>query len=512
MRKILLSSLLFYTQFITSQSPGFQWGKWTNGNSNTVPYALASDGLGNVYITGQYINTVDFDPPAGTHTLYTQYTGAFVLKLDQNGNIAWLKNSGGISLAVDPLGNVYTSYGGVYLLKMNPQGDTIWSKYYDPQFSAGFISFDSQGNIYVAGSYWGTGKIQKLDINGQLIWSKTITGAQNEIKSLAVDEAGNPLVTGYFFNTVDFDPGPSTYTLSANNNNAFVLKLDSSGNFLWAKNFGGSGTSWGASVRVDQDNNVYSIGHFTGQIDFDPGAGTLSTNCPGAMDVYVSKLNPSGDLVWCKVIGNKFTQVAKALSIDFAGDLWLGGDFEDSTGYETDFDPGPLTQTINCRQGSFFLKLNALGDFKSLNYIEGKYQNTFLTSLAVNPLGNLFATGYSYTDANLNPSNPQYTFSPGSGAETFFYKLNDVTVGLLEHQNLSAVKVFPNPGESQLTISLESHEKTAIKLFSVTGVLLCEKDATENKTFLDISQLSKGIYVVSVEQPGGIYRAKIVKN
>ena len=82
-------------------------------------------------------------------------------------------------------------------------------------------------------------------------------------KSVVVDSSGNVYTTGYFANG-DFDPGSGTTNLTSNGGyDVFVSKLDSSGNYVWAKSFGGSGRDYGHSVAVDSSGNVYTTGSFS---------------------------------------------------------------------------------------------------------------------------------------------------------------------------------------------------------------------------------------------------------
>jgi large repetitive protein len=100
--------------------------------------------------------------------------------------------------------------------------------------------------------------------------------------------------TGYFQGTVDFDSGTGTFNLtSAGSGDIFVEKLDVNGNFVWAKNMGGTGSDEGYSITVDASGNVYTMGRFEGTVDFDPGSGTFSLTSAGSADIFVQKLEGS---------------------------------------------------------------------------------------------------------------------------------------------------------------------------------------------------------------------------
>ena len=121
--------------------------------------------------------------------------------------------------------------------------------------------------------------------------------------SISSDAIGNIYTTGYFAGTVDFDPGNGITTLDPTGADIFVHKMDSSGNFIWARSFGGIGEDRGLSLKVDDLGNVYTTGAFNGTADFDPSTGTANLTSNGFQDAFVSKLNANGDFVWVKQMG-----------------------------------------------------------------------------------------------------------------------------------------------------------------------------------------------------------------
>jgi hypothetical protein len=95
--------------------------------------------------------------------------------------------------------------------------------------------------------------------------------------STVVDGSGNHVTRGSFSGTVDFDPGPGVFNLTALGiSDAFVQKLDAQGNFLWAVRIGNTGKDRALAVTTDASNNVYVIGQFIGTVDMNPGTGTFS--------------------------------------------------------------------------------------------------------------------------------------------------------------------------------------------------------------------------------------------
>ena len=138
------------------------------------------------------------------------------------------------------------------------------------------------------------------------VWANQLGGTGSDIGySIASDASGNVYTTGYYSGTVDFDPGPGVFTLTSAGatNDIFVYKLNATGNLVWAKSLGGTGAEMGLSIAVDASGNVYTTGQFQGIADFDPGVGVVTFTSAGNYDIFVSKLDASGNYVWAKCFG-----------------------------------------------------------------------------------------------------------------------------------------------------------------------------------------------------------------
>ena len=134
--------------------------------------------------------------------------------------------------------------------------------------------------------------ISKLDGSGNFIWAKQLVGGIQWCYSATVDNYGNVYTTGYFGNTLDFDPGPGTYNLSTSGYDGFVSKLNADGNFIWAKQLEGTGTIISNSIVVDTRGDVYTTGYFfSGQVDFDPGPATYYLTSGDGENIFVHKMS-----------------------------------------------------------------------------------------------------------------------------------------------------------------------------------------------------------------------------
>ena len=242
--------------------------------------------------------------------------------------------------------------------------------------------------------------------------------------SVAVDASGNIYTAGYFAGTADFDPGAGTYNLtSAGNDDVFVSKLNSSGDYVWAKTFGGTVADYGTSVAVDASGNIYTTGYFAGTVDFDPGAGTINLTSAGGTDVFVSKLNSSGDYVWAKTFGGISSERGVSVAVDSSGNIYTTGYFAE-TG---DFDPGVGTQglTSSGSDDVFVSKLNSSGGFEWAIKFGGDGMDWGL-SVAVDSSGNVYTTGYFGGTADFDPGVGTQDLISVSNFDVFVSKLNSL--------------------------------------------------------------------------------------
>ncbi len=270
--------------------------------------------------------------------------------------------------------------------------------------------------------------------------------------SVATDDQNNVYATGYFWGTIDVDPGPGVYNLTAaGTHDAYVIKLDPSGSLVWAKNLGGSDNDRGYDIKVDAAGNVYVVGLFQGTADFDPGPGVYNITATASyFNMFVVKLNGVGDFLWAKQLGeglsisvtvgpdnNVYLAAANnMIKLDPSGNmLWshaFGGNASngDSTcavshiavdatgnmyaiggfGGTVDFDPGPASHIIKSDSLSdiFMVKIDATGKMVWAENIQGKGDDKGIW-ITLDKQGNIYTTG-SYNDIA--------DFDPGPGVIT----------------------------------------------------------------------------------------------
>lgn len=323
----------------------FQWAYGIGGNFTEVGSGIAIDANSNIITAGNFWGFMDFDPdPSATFMLTSNGShDIYISKSDSNGNFQWAKSLGGtgydraLDLVIDDVGNIIIT-----------------------GFFRGLVDFDpGVGTNYLNSAVDGESYVLKLDHNGNFLWAKSFGGTGG--RSVTRNINGDIIVAGHFSDTADFDPGPGISNLATNGlEDIFILRIDSIGNFIWAKGFGGISNDNVNTVLTDSIGNSYCAGIFLDSADFDPGGGVVQLISNGMFDGFINKLDSNGNLVWVKSFGGS--------SSDYCYDICLGTDDNIvATGFYTgavDFDPSPSTHILTAANGgAYILKINSSGIF-----------------------------------------------------------------------------------------------------------------------------------------------------
>ncbi len=393
----------------TKAQVNLDWAKSVGGTAYDQGNAITVDGSGNVYTTGFFSDVVDFDPSAVVFTLTSAGSNpdCYVTKFDALGNFIWAINIGASG----------SEYGKA--IKLDANGDILIAGCFQ-----GTVDFDPGAGVINATATGGTDMfILRLDAGGNFIWVKDIGSSYTDPKSLTIDNSGNILTTGVFSGTSDFDPGAGITSLTGQgNNDIFVLKLTSTGNFVWAKAIGESGYDNGESITVDVTGSCYVTGYFQNTADFDPGAGTYSLTATGGDEIFIFKLDASGNFAWAKRIGNTGSDLGRSITSDASNNIYLTGFFTGTT----DFDPdaGVFNLVPGAALDAFILKLNSSG-----NLVWAKCTNSGGSaceglSIQLDIQGNVYTTGIFQNVTDFDPSANTTTLTSNGSSDIYILKLD----------------------------------------------------------------------------------------
>jgi len=340
------------------------WTQQVGGNSNSRAYGIGLDNAGNIYICGYFWSTAIF----GAHTLIGDQTGegpdAFVAKLDASGNWLWARQLGGTGwdqasgVAADAFGNCYV--GGLI------EGSAT----------------------YLSGSLTGLGGydvfVGKLDANGNWLWVESAGGGSYEYgEDIAVDTEGNCFICGEFYDDDGMPTFGSDTLVSSGSLDIFIAKLDTDGDWIWAKRAGGIGGDRGICIALDLMGGIYLGGEFNNSASFS----TTTLVSSGYSDVFVAKLDASGNWLWACQGGGISWDECKDITVDCSGDCIVTG----RIGNTSQFGPTELVSSgdsdifaakLDASSGNWLWALSAGG----LSYDRGE-------GVAVSGNGNCYVTG-----------------------------------------------------------------------------------------------------------------------
>jgi hypothetical protein len=446
---------------------------WGDTGGDDARY-VAVDSSGNVYITGVFRNTVDFDPGNGVVSK-TSAGGSdvYLAKYNACGQLDWAQawgaasNDEGLSVIVDSANGVYVcgtfkdtvdfdpgsgtenhSANGVFdvfLSKFDSNGNFQWVGTWGGilRESAEEVGVDSSNNVYVTGYFEDTvdfdpgggsasrtsaggpdAYISKFNSSGAFQWVRTwgASGGDNSF-GLEVTSTGDVYSTGQFLGTVDFDPGAGSDSHTSTGTwlpDAFITKFDTSGNHQWAQTWGSDDFENGIDVTVYNNTEVYCGGWFQGVCDFDPSGGVASRTSNGAADIFVSKFNSSGTFQWVQTWGGSNFDGLEQVNIDASGNLLVCGNFAGTV----DMDPGGGTDnhSSNGLDDAYLVRLNSSGTFQLARTWGGTGIDVAL-SVAGDTGGNMFLVGtfddtveFAPVNAPCNDNSDQHQSAGGSDA------------------------------------------------------------------------------------------------
>jgi hypothetical protein len=556
-----LTVILFFS-FITTLTFGqAEWAKSIGGASLDQGSDIVMDNFGNLYTTGFFEGTVDFDPGAGVVNLSS--VGArdfFIAKYDNLGQLIWAKSIGGgshehaRSIALDASGNIFVAgdYNGlvdfdpgvgfsfqdvkgasdIFVAKYDPQGNFIWAKTFGGVGieSCRDMTLDTFGNLLLTGVYQGTSDFDpnggiinmtstgqfdafllKLDVLGNYVWSKSIQSANsNYINQVVVDYTGNINIIGYFQGTADFDPSNATFSMTTiSDKSAFFAKYSPQGQFINATMIGGSGFEIGKAIAVDLQDNIYITGNFRGVVDFDPSGSTNFVTSSGIRDIFIAKYTTQGQFVWANKIGGTGDDQATAITLDNNNEVFIAGYFNGSMTLSNSktFTSAGNTDIILARYDSE-------GSLKyAVCYGGGNGDEAI--GLIANNSGDIYNIGWiqgvsNFGNTTLNSAGDRDIYI----AKTTMEDLTTTENPFVIEQNIS---IFPNPSNGQFNLKLEDleAEQLTISIMDATGRILNREIINTfgqpifQHQFDITNQVTNGLYFVRIAAKNSIVTKKL---
>lgn len=523
--------------------------------------SVATDPFGNVYILGTYgSSNISF----GTDTLINPTTeNMYLVKYDSTGNVKWARNFGSIiyttavysyhneahSLAIDSLGNIYvTGYGadsimyfgtialhknplnidiGMFIAKYDSGGHAIWAKCAGGrEFVVGeAIYSDANSHVYVTGACAGTDTIEfdsivltgsnifltKYDSGGNAIWAKGAKGCGNLGSNVGwcvtENKYGDIFVAGTAQDSIKF--GMSTLVIPGDTGipHVFIVKYDSSGNFLWARGAGGNDGDEANSVVADTMGNAYVCGGFgSSSIAF----GTTTLINGGAENSFFVKYSPAGSVLWAKSGYGPAYNKASALAIDDSNNIFMTGYFDGGVIFNTDTVLG----NVDFANSAFVVKYDISGSpvWTKAVFDTGSGGGIYGTGIAVSRPGNVYIAGCFGGTISFGAV-PLVNVHPDS-SDVFLAKIDTMHPVKVPENAAATIKIliYPNPTRGEFTVELPDIDKDVIiNIFNLSGNLIEKRQIYgRDGTQIDLNKYPCGEYIIHVDTDDAFYNEKII--
>ena len=351
------------------QVPNWTWAKSEIGNGSDAANSVAADAQNNSYITGTFTSSsIIF---GGTSLSNYGTSNIFVVKYGHSGNVRWARRIGGSggdwaqSIAVDNNGSVYitgfissssvifandtiNNGGGpnVITAKYDSSGNEVWIRcathnYFGCQGRG--VSIDNSGNIYVTGIFGedsvsfnghtviNNGTVLTSDIflvkynsSGDVVWARNAGGTNNDFSRAVSTSMSGIYLTGYFKSPSVIFAGDTLF--NQGNKDILTLKYDSLGNEVWAKSSGGINDEEGLTISVNKNDFVYVAGYFkSSPISFPP----FSLN--GNSDCFIVRYDKNGNAKWAGSQGGINDDETNGVYSDACGNAYITGWFRSPT-------------------------------------------------------------------------------------------------------------------------------------------------------------------------------------
>ncbi len=359
---------------------------------------------------------------------------------------------------------------------MNISGNLIWLRNIGGAFNNGgtsVVETDDLGYAIVGSTNsFGAGSndvyVVKLDSGGNIKWTKTVGGINNDIGTSIVQTSDNGLAIA-----------GSTNSFGAGSYDFYIIKLDSAGNLKWTKTIGGTGDDEANQIIQCNDKGLIIVG-YTLSYGVNPGV---------ASSLYVVKLDSAGNVLWTKTIGG--TKGAQGYSI--------------SQTYDGGYAIAGTTYAFSNYGNAYFVKLDSMGNFcEPLISDSGRIDSGGTVSSG----GGTINCGCYVTLVSPIP------LHDSGSIVTDICGIPATVNNVQEKKNGMTIRPNPNNGLFMLQINSTDTNKAQVNyiyIYNIMGQLLYQTEGAQNTINLNIVNYPAGLYLIRVQSGNSSWCKKVVK-
>lgn len=555
MKNSILLSLLFLVSF-HSISQNVIWSNVIGGQKEEYGNSIAIDPSGNIITTGCFTSNIVYG--SNFAIVNAGLYDAFIQKLSSNGNVLWVRWYGGPnedlghSVATDSAGNIYmlgTFQGTVafgiqnlssgisknyFLLKIDPDGNIIWRKVLPGSLSTiPKLSIDNANNLYVSGVFTGTQNFStatfnvdnghayllKLNSNNSnVIWATQFgsgvpVGAPTSgiirltTTNIDVDGSGDVYVTGCFQGSAVF--GSNTVVASNSLINSYISKINNSGIFVWTKTY--TGKTEGTSIVVDNYDNIYTAGRYSGQVAIN----NVTYTAPGDyFSIYFEKFNSDGQLLWFKnyeANTHNSLEGIPQLALDNDANILLK--FLFGFGNSVNFEGSTYNYFVSSNPSVAKSQILATFDSNGQNTWTKQVENAnnffvdypnLSSNMILNSDGIFFTNGSSKFD--------NVFYSGYSGSNAFTAKLSLPFLSKTNFDEGVNVSISPNPTSGIIQINFDKvYSEIEITTYNSVGQKVDLQKCSATQAIKFNLPAAIGIYLLDIKTEGRRFTKKVIK-
>ncbi len=542
------------------QNISAQAWQWAVSSETDEAFYTTTDATGNVYQVGKYAGTGTFQGGVTLSQGGGYYYNWFIAKYNTSGQLQWAKEAFSqkgdrevLALTTDADGNIYysgyfddtlrvetssaISHGArdAFLVKMNSSGNLQWIK------TGGGINDDSfndivcsNSNIYVVGSYVPNATFETVTLegttsefskeamllcytsSGNLNFAKRFGGSRSETGEGIYVYNNKIYFTGYFRSDIaEFQTISLNWTGSGGQYDTYLACTDMNGNIQFAKGYSNqiSDLFFRNTNSVFVNNSgIYLAGQFSTQVNFGSGP-IIAPN--SSHNGYIAKFDFSGDVLWANAFrGEKFTSTNKVIGNN--DHVYVAGNFSDSLTILGQTYVGMCENAGLGKNNGFITSWNNDGTL-AWNKLILPYQNPdYLPQIGVFQLnGFAMNNNFLFMSGTFTMTLPLYPHSVStdgniSNEDAVIAKI-DITANGISEINKSTLNYYPNPTSNQVTVETPIDESYTITICNINGqTVLTQQSAGLSSVTIDVSQLSKGVYILEVQSAKQTVSKKLV--
>ena len=481
----------------------------TNANGKDI-YLMKTDKYGNQVWAISYggtgdeeINIIRPDGIGSENIIMGGYTSTFsgtnndvlVQKIDGSGNFVWANTFGGTGdesakfikktsdqgyIVVGQTNSAGAGNNDIFVMKLDSTGNEQWQKAYGSTGEETAVYVEEVSGQYViggttdgAGSGGTDGFAMKIDGSGNFVWANTYGSTGDEsFNSGKIDGSGNFVWAG------------STNSVGNGGDDGMVMKIDGSGNFVWANAYGSTGDE---SIN---DGKIDGSGNFV-------WAGSTNSIGNGGDDGMVMKIDGSGNFVWANAYGSTGNDGAKVAYSTNDGIIAWGN-----------AAPNPGDNDIFC------FKMDSVGNTacdQSSGNISGTTFTATKTALSFTITNDPFGTSVSGTNNTVSLPNSGNIAKDSSLCSKVVSNSN-----IFDSKTQESIDVYPNPSTGIFTIDMQMIEGNAtIEVYNILGARVhletVKVNLSEQRT-IKLAGHKSGIYILKVHTANKTYTQKLIFN